>query len=96
MQGVSIRGHLQGMDRARSGRRYGRSKLRIGFGIFIWRAARDSLPTKQNLRYRHVPVRDSCPTCDEYSESLIHCLWLCEHAQVVWKSNINFVRFYRK
>ena len=38
----------------------------------------------------------SCPTCDEHSESLIHCLWLCEHAHVVWKSNINFVRFYRK
>ena len=63
---------------------------------FIWRVACDSLPTKQNLRYRHVPMEDSCPTCDEYLESLIHCLWLCEYAQVVWKSNINFVRFYRK
>ena len=63
---------------------------------FIWRAARDSLPTKQNLRHRHVPVEASCPTYDEHSESLIHCLWLCEHAQAVWKSNIHFVRFYRK
>ena len=63
---------------------------------FIWRATRDSLPTTQNLRYRHVPVEASCPTCDEHSESLIHCLWLCEHAQVMWKSNGNFVRFYKK
>ena len=47
---------------------------------FIWRVARDSLPTKQNLRRRHVPVEASNSTCDEHTESLIHCLWLCDHA----------------
>ena len=27
---------------------------------------------------------------------MIHCLWLCDHAQAVWKSNFYFFRFYRK
>ena len=47
---------------------------------FIWRAAHDSLPTKVNLRHRHVLVEALCSMCDEPSESLIHWLWLCDHA----------------
>uniref|UniRef100_A0A7N2N060 Reverse transcriptase zinc-binding domain-containing protein n=1 Tax=Quercus lobata TaxID=97700 RepID=A0A7N2N060_QUELO len=57
---------------------------------FLWRAARDSLPTKQNLCQRHVLVDASCPLCDEHTESLMHCLWLCDHAKAVWKSDICF------
>ncbi|XP_075633668.1 uncharacterized protein LOC142606158 [Castanea sativa] len=26
----------------------------------------------------------------------MHCLWLCEHAQAVWKSEISFAPYYRK
>ena len=63
---------------------------------FIWWAARESLPTKQNLKQRHVPVEASCALCDEHTESLIHCVWLCDHAQVVWKFDISFTRYYRK
>ena len=63
---------------------------------FIWRAAHDSLPTKQNLRHQHVPVEASCSLCDEHAESLIHCLWLCDHAQAVRKSDSCFARYYRK
>ena len=50
---------------------------------FIWWAAIESLPTKQNLKQRHVPVEASCALCDEHTESLIHCVWLCDHAQVL-------------
>jgi len=63
---------------------------------FLWRAARDSLPTKQNLCQRHVLVDASCPLCDEHTESLMHYLWLCDHAKAVWKSDICFARYYRK
>ena len=63
---------------------------------FIWRVAHNSLPTTQNLWLRHVPVDDSCPLCAEQTESLMHCLWLCDHAQDVWKSDICFARYYRK
>ena len=63
---------------------------------FIWWVARESLPTKHNLKQQHVPVEASCALCDEHTESLIHCVWLCDHAQVVWKSDISFTRYYRK
>lgn len=48
---------------------------------FVWRAARDSLPTKQNLKIRHIPIDDICALCGDYQESLMHHLWLCEQAQ---------------
>ena len=63
---------------------------------FIWRAARDSLPTKQNLRARHLPVEETCELCGDHQESLMHSIWLCEHAQAVWKSELCFVQYYRK
>ena len=63
---------------------------------FIWRAARDSLPTKQNLKARHLPVEETCELCGDSQESLMHSIWLCEHAQSVWKSELCFVQYYRK
>ena len=63
---------------------------------FIWLAARDSLPTKLSLKARHLPVEDTCELCGDFQETTLHSLWLCEHAQAVWKSDINFVQYYRK
>ncbi|XP_023874803.1 uncharacterized protein LOC111987330 [Quercus suber] len=63
---------------------------------FIWRAARDSLPTKLSLKARHLPVEDTCELCGDFQETILHGLWLCEHAQAVWKSDINFVPYYKK
>ena len=45
---------------------------------FMWRAAKDSLPTKQNLRARHVPVDETYELCGEQKETLMHSLWLCD------------------
>ena len=33
---------------------------------FIWRAAKDSLPTKQNLVRRQIPVDVTCSLCEDY------------------------------
>ena len=63
---------------------------------FIWHSARDSLPIKLSLRAQHLPVEDTCELCRDFQETTLHSLWLCEHAQVVWKSNINFVLYYKK
>ena len=41
---------------------------------FIWRAAKDALPTKQNLQARHIPVGVVCDGCGEHTESIIHYL----------------------
>ncbi|XP_075654998.1 uncharacterized protein LOC142625188 [Castanea sativa] len=62
---------------------------------FIWRATRDSLPTKQNLKARHLPVEETCALCGDFQETLMHSIWLCEQAQAVWKFEISFVPYYR-
>ena len=58
---------------------------------FLWRAAKDSLPTKLNLRLWHIPLDDTCEGCNDQSESLLHCLWLCDQARFVWISDLGFV-----
>ncbi|KAK7859026.1 putative ribonuclease h protein [Quercus suber] len=63
---------------------------------FIWRAAKDSLPTKVNLKARHVPVDDVCEGCGDYSESTMHSLWLCDQARAVWMSGPEFQFLIRK
>ena len=63
---------------------------------FIWQAARDSLPIKLSLRARHLLVEDTCELCRDFQETTLHSLWLCEHTQVVQKSDINFVPYYKK
>ena len=45
---------------------------------FMWHVAKDSLPTKQNHRARHVPVDETCELCGEQKETLMHSLWLCD------------------
>lgn len=50
---------------------------------FIWRAANDSLPTKQNLVRRKIPVDETCSLCNDYQETKMHALWLCDQAKSV-------------
>ena len=58
---------------------------------FLWRAMKDSLPTKQNLRLQHIQIDDICEGCNDQSESLLHCLWLCDQARFVWLSDPGFL-----
>jgi len=41
---------------------------------FIWRVVKDSLPTKENLYKRHIPLDVTCSLCDEQQETLMHAL----------------------
>ena len=41
---------------------------------FIWRAVKDSLPTKENLHKRHIPLDVTCSLCDEHQETNLHAL----------------------
>ena len=61
-------------------------KMRVPNKIqhFIWRAAKDSLPTKQNLKARHIPIAKDCDGYGEHTESIVHCLWLCDQVRSVW------------
>ncbi|KAK9993996.1 hypothetical protein SO802_023699 [Lithocarpus litseifolius] len=51
---------------------------------FVWRAVKDSLPTKQNLKKRRVSVDDICDGCGDHVELILHCLWLRER-QTSWQ-----------
>ena len=62
---------------------------------FIWRATTDSLPTKQNLARRNIPLDVTCSLCDDYQETILHELWLCDQAKSVWKSVPRFSGLYR-
>lgn len=63
---------------------------------FMWRAVKDSLPTKKNLKRRHVVGNELCPLCDDTQETILHSLWYCEQAQVVWWLERSFVSLYEK
>ena len=62
---------------------------------FVWRAVKDSLPTKENLHKRHIPLDITCSLCDEHQEIILHALWLCDQAKAVWKSEINLALMYK-
>ena len=53
-------------------------KMRVPNKIrhFIWCAAKDSLPTKQNLKAQHLPIGKEYDGYGEHTESIMHCLWL--------------------
>ena len=57
---------------------------------FIWRAAKDSLPTKQNLQAQHLPISQVCDGCGDHTETTLHSLWLCDQARSVWMSISEF------
>ena len=63
---------------------------------FVWRALRDSLPTKPNLRIQNIMVDETCSLCEDGTETVLHSLWYCEQAQMVWKSEKSFVDLYKK
>ena len=57
---------------------------------FVWRASRESLPTKLNLFSRHVLPDQFCNLCKDHPEDSIHCLWLCDGAKSIWLSDPTF------
>ena len=48
---------------------------------FLWRACRDILPTKVNLRRRKVLSEDLCEECMLESETSSHLFWSCPRAK---------------
>lgn len=51
---------------------------------FVWRALKNSLPTRANLLRRGVAVDSTCGQCDAATESLDHCLLECTRARSFW------------
>ena len=52
---------------------------------FTWRACREILPTKANLKWRKVVENDTCEECSEGVEHSGHLFWSCQRAKQVWQ-----------
>ena len=70
-------------------------KMRVPNKIrhFIWRIVKDSLSMKQNLKAWHLPIGEDCDGCGEHTESIVHCLRLCDQVRSVWMSLQDFSFF---
>ena len=54
--------------------------------ILVWRAAKNSLPTKQNLVKRKVLTNDCCDHCKMQQEDTLHALYLSPKLEEIWFS----------
>jgi hypothetical protein len=52
--------------------------------IFLWKACRNILPTKEHLFRKHVTTDPLCPICKLFPETIDHILWGCSSARDVW------------
>ncbi|XP_042980012.1 uncharacterized protein LOC122310200 [Carya illinoinensis] len=59
-------------------------KVPNGTKSFLWRAAKESLPTNLNLLKKKVVTSPLCPICLTKEETVSHALWSCKSAQDVW------------
>jgi hypothetical protein len=57
---------------------------------FLWRASRDALPTKSNLRRRKVLVDPICDECHSSEEDIFHVIWNCPVAHQLWNNSPMF------
>ena len=51
---------------------------------FLWRACHDAIPTKANLKRRHILVDPMCERCWKEEETPLHALWSCSELSTVW------------
>ena len=52
----------------------------------LWRACRDSIPTKENLRRQHITDNSLCERSLSDEESPLQALWSCSELNSVWSS----------
>lgn len=55
---------------------------------FLWRAIKNSIPTKLNLRRRTILADDRCDQCKGATEDVLHALWSCPLLSQVWSHDI--------
>lgn len=52
----------------------------------MWRACRESIPTKANLRRRHITDNPLCERCLMKEETTLHALWSYNKLSSAWTS----------
>lgn len=63
-------------------------KLPTKVKVFAWRAAKDSLPTREKLMHRRVPVEVHCPFYNYSLEDLHHALFSYPQLSQVWAQHL--------
>jgi len=67
-------------------------KIPTKSSFFAWRLIRDRLPTKVNLRRRHVQVNDLlCPFCKNMEEDAGHLFFSCNKIAPLWWESLSWV-----
>lgn len=51
---------------------------------FIWRCASNAISVNSNLAKRRILVEIICPLCKGCDEIVVHLMFLCPFARVVW------------
>ncbi|XP_042974662.1 uncharacterized protein LOC122306298 [Carya illinoinensis] len=59
-------------------------KLPIKVRIFAWKAVKEILPTKSNLKKKKVLTEDGCVFCHAKNEDTLHALCSCPAIKEVW------------
>ena len=54
---------------------------------FSWKACKDILATKENLKNRNIIKDYTCDFCGKAAESTYHLFWLCDKAKETWSSS---------
>jgi hypothetical protein len=54
--------------------------------IFWWRVLNNFLPSKAELKRRHIAQEDHCETCGSREESLYHVVVSCTLAERFWQA----------
>lgn len=54
---------------------------------FVWRACREAIPTKENLKRRHITENGRCERCLLEEETTLHALWSCSKIRSAWASS---------
>ena len=54
---------------------------------FAWKACKNILATKENLKRRDITNDSVCKACEKHSEFVCHIFWFCDRAKEVWESS---------
>ena len=60
---------------------------------FLWHACTKSLPRKKNLHRRHIPIDPLYNECHQFDEDVLHVLWSCKSAMLLWNRSEQFRLF---
>lgn len=52
---------------------------------FLWRYCKNTLPSREILRTRHLIDNGSCPWCSEAAKTMNHAVFLCPRIANLWR-----------